>query len=113
MVPVQQNVSISLTWNTSSTNVVSSAAAAQLGQTALAAYVNGIAVGQPMNLFELQATFQTAMSTILDPNLLTRMVFSVIINGSVVAPISGTGVIAGDPEGYFTTTASAITISQG
>lgn len=111
--PPQQSVTITLTWNTTSGNVVSEAAMAQLGNPALVNYVNNIAVGQPMNLFELQATFQEAVSSIIRPDLLTRMVFSVSINGVGVAPSAGTGIIAGDPESYFLTNASGVVINQG
>lgn len=111
--PPEQSVTIDLTWNTSSPNFISSAAIAQLGAPALAAYVNSLSVGVPMNLFELQSTFQAAVATVLDPQLLTRMVFTVNIDGVTVAPTSGTGIIAGDPESYFLTTANDITITQG
>lgn len=111
--PPQQTVTIAVTWNTTSTNFVSSASVAQLGAPAIADYVNAISAGQPMNLFELQDVFQTAIASILSPALLTRMVFSVNINGVGVAPIAGTGIIAGDPESYFLTTDSQITFIQG
>jgi hypothetical protein len=41
------------------------------------------------------------------------MVFSVSVNGVGVTPQVGTGIIAGDPESYFTTTAPSIVINQG
>lgn len=113
VVPPQQTVTITLTWNTSSPNIVSDTAMAQLGNPALLDYVNGIAVGQPMNLFELQTTFQEAVSSIVSPDLLTRMVFAVSINGIGVSPESGTGIIAGDPESYFFAISSGIVINQG
>jgi hypothetical protein len=111
--PPEQEVTIGLLWNTSSPNFVSDAAVAQLGAPALAAYVNSIFAGQPMNLFELQTTFQEAIRNVLAPSLLTRMVFTVSIDGVVVAPDAGTGVIDGDPESYFLTTATAIVIARG
>jgi hypothetical protein len=113
VVPPQQAVTMTVTWNTTSGNIVSQAAVSQLASPALVAYVNGIATGQPMNLFELQTTFQEAIASILDPNLLTRLVFAVSINGVGVSPGSGTGIIAGDPESYFLTSSSGIVISQG
>lgn len=111
--PPAQTVTMTLTWNTTATNFISSAAVASLGQTALAAYVNGLPVGAPMNLFELQTAFQNAISSVLDPNLLTRMVFTVDINGTPTPPESGTGIIAGDPESSFACQTSGITITQG
>lgn len=122
--PPQQSVAISLTWNTTSDNPVSNVAMAQLGGPALQNYVNGgtnadgtvypgISSGQPMNLFELQAVFQQAVAPLLDPQLLTRMVFAVSIDGVGVAPETGTGIIAGDPESFLFVQLSDIDIAQG
>jgi hypothetical protein len=113
VVPPQQAVAMTVTWNTTAANFVSPSAVAQLAQPALAGYVNGIPVGLPINLFELQAVFQAAIASILSPQLLTRMVFAVSINGIGVAPSAGTGIIAGDPESYMFTTIAAITVVQG
>jgi hypothetical protein len=111
--PPQQTVAIAVTWNTSSPNFVSSAAVAQLSSPALVNYVNSVKVGAPINLFELQTTFQVSIASILDPSLLTRMEFAVSINGIGVEPVSGTGVIAGDPESYFLTSSASISVVQG
>ena len=111
--PPQETVAMAVVWNTSSPNFVSNSAVTQAVQPALANYVNSVPVGQPMNLFELQAVFQAATVSILPNQLLTRMVFTVQINGVTVSPESGTGIIAGDPESYFYTTQTAITVSQG
>lgn len=111
--PPEQTVAISVTWNTNSPNFVSAAAIAQLGAPAIAAYVNSIFVGAPINVFELQSVFQAAIEPVLATPLLTRIVISVDINGVTTAPNSGTGIIAGDPESYFQTTANAIVIAQG
>ena len=111
----QQLVTASVTWNTTATNFVNTAAIAQLAAPVLAAYVNQIPVGQPMNLFDMQDTFRNAVSTVLAPALLTRVVFAVSINGIGVAPVSGTGVIAGDSESYLWAdpTGVGFTITQG
>ena len=111
--PPQQTVAISLTWNTSAENFVSSAAVAQLGNPALVAYVNSIPVGAPINLYEMQTVFQEAIVSVLAPALLTRMVFEVSINGVGVDPSAGTGIIAGDPESYFLTSTTEVVITQG
>jgi hypothetical protein len=111
--PPQQTVNLAVTWNTISTNAVSNAAMQQAAAPALAAYVNSIVVGQPMNLFELQATFQAATASILPTAQLTRLVFAVSVNGVGVAPEAGTGIIAGDPESYFQTSSTQISIVQG
>ena len=110
--PPAQTVTMTVTWNTPLSGV-STAGVAQAGQTALAAYINSIYVGQPINLFLLQETFQLAVANIIPAYQLTRMVFAVSINGIGVSPSSGTGIIAGDPESYFTCLATGINITQG
>lgn len=113
VLPPLQSVTMVVTWNTIQTALVSNTTIASLAQPALANYVTGLPVGQPMNLFELQATFQTATASVIPNAVLTRMVFAVSINGVGVAPTAGTGIIQGDPESYFSTTAEAITVNQG
>jgi hypothetical protein len=111
--PLQQTVSVNLLWNTTSTNYVSPTAVAQLGNPAIVNYINSIYVGQPINVFELQNVFQNAIVTIIPPQLLSRMVFTVYINGYEVSPDSGTGLIYGDPESYFETNTASVIIAQG
>lgn len=113
VIPPQQTVTLIVTYNTTESNFVSQAAIIQAGQPALVNYINTIPVGQPINLFELQSVFQQAISAVLPPQFLTRMVFTVNINGITTAPLSGTGIIQGDPESYFLTTISGVVISQG
>ena len=111
--PPLQNVAITVLWNTTGTNLVANSAVAQLAQQPIADYINGIYVGQPINIFELQNVFQSAISSVIPPTLLSRMVFSVTINGVLTAPTSGTGLIVGDPESYFETSLPLISISRG
>lgn len=111
--PPPQNVSVNLTWNTISSNFVNPLTISQVGTPVIADYINSITVGQPINLFELQQVFQQAVKDIIPPQLLTRMVFSVTINGAVVNPNTGTGVIPGDSESYFITTEAQVIVTQG
>jgi hypothetical protein len=111
--PLQQTVSVNLLWNTTSTNYVSPIAVAQLGNPAIVNYINSIYVGQPINIFELQNVFQNAIVTIIPPQLLSRMVFTIYINGDEVSPEAGTGLIYGDPESYFETNTASVVINQG
>jgi hypothetical protein len=111
--PPQQTVTVQLTWNTSSPNSVSSSAVQQLAQPAIANYVNGITVGQPINQFELQSAFKKAVAPLIPSNLITKMLFTVSINGVSTPPETNTGIIAGDPESYFSCTSSNVTVTQG
>ena len=111
--PPEQTVAIAITWNTTYPYLVSPQAMTQAAQPAIASYVNAIPVGQPMNLFELQAVFQAATASLVPTALLTRMVFVVSVNTVTIDPESGTGIIAGDPESYFFIQQSSITVTQG
>jgi hypothetical protein len=57
--------------------------------------------------------FQGAISSLLDPSLLTRMVFAVSIDGVGVSPVSGTGIIQGDSQSFLYATSSGINVVQG
>lgn len=113
VIPPVQAVTMVVTWGTISTGFVSSASVAAATQPAIAGYVNALPVGAPMNLFELQATFQAATAALIPTQLLTRLLFTISINGISAVPQAGTGIIAGDPESYFATTAAAIVVNQG
>lgn len=111
--PPQQDVQVSLVWDTTATNFVSSASVAQLGTPAIVDYINSIYAGQPINVYQMQAAFMTAIESVLPRHLLTRMSFTVSINGVSTPPESGTGIIIGDPESYFLTDSTQVSIIQG
>ena len=111
--PVAQTVTMTVTWNTSATNFSGGSSFPTLTIAPMAAYINALTVAQPINLLELTAIFQQAIAAVLDPNLLTRLVFSVYINGTLTPPATGYSSIAGNSEGYFTCAATGITVVQG
>ena len=111
--PPAQTVAMTVTWNTLSTNYVNPVSVAQAATADVVSYTNSIVVGQPINVFELTTVFQSAVQSLVPPQLLTRLVFSIDINGVGVSPSAGTGIIPGDPESYFLTNASLVTIVQG
>lgn len=111
--PPQQLVSLTATWNTISTNYVNPNAVAQAAAPEIVTYINSIFSGQPINIFELNTAFQAAIAAIIPPQLLTRLVFAVDINGVGASPVSGTGEIPGDPESYFYTDITQITVVHG
>ena len=113
VIPPLQTVTVTATWNTDSTNVVNPAAVAQLGGPAIAAYINSVAVGQPINIRQAGEAFAAAISPVLPSELLSRLVLAVSINGISTAPASGTFLVNGDPESYFYAVNSGITVVQG
>lgn len=111
--PPAETVTLALTWNTISTNYVSPTAVSTAAIPAIVAYINSIAVGQPINTYELQNTFQTAVASIVSPTLISKIDFVIEINGQTVSPATGTGMIYGDPESFFETTNALVTVAQG
>ena len=111
--PPQQVVTLAATWNTTLPNFTAGSQVNQLAAPAMQAYINSIGVGQPINLLELTATFQTAVASVLPALNLTTLTFAVTINGSSALPTAGTSIIPSDPESYFYASASAVTSVQG
>lgn len=110
--PPQQVVTVSCIWNTTLPNFTAGAQVNQLGAPAIQSYINGITVGQPINLLAMEAAFQQAVSSVLPTPNLTTLTFSVTINGSSAIPVAGTSVILSDPESYFSCSASGVTVTQ-
>lgn len=113
VIPLQQIVKIALTWNTNAENTVSTDTVTSLGQSALVSYINGIYAGAPINLFQMQSVFASAVSNAVPTTNLTRMEFTVYIDGEEVTADTGTGVIQGDTQSYLYTTTSDVTITRG
>ena len=111
--PPSQTVDVVITWNTISTNLISPTAVAQLTIPAIVEYINSISVGQPINTYELQDAFQNAVEPIIPPSQVSKIDYVVAINGIATAPTAGTLLIYGDPESYFSTNASLVSVVQG
>jgi hypothetical protein len=111
--PAAMVTTLAVTWNTTLTNFTAGASVNQLIIAAGLAYINGITVGQPMNLLVLQEQIQAAVAPILAPINLTTLQFVVTIGGFVVSPTAGTSIIPPtDNESYFTAAATAVTSVQ-
>ena len=111
--PPQQVVTMTVTWNTTATNYINPASISSLAIPAIVDQINAIPVGQPINIFQLQSAFLSAVADVIPPQLLTRLIFTISVNGISSVPVSGTGEIPGDPESYFYTNSSLVTVTQG
>jgi hypothetical protein len=111
----QQTVTMTVTWNTTLSNFSGGGAFPGLVQAPLVAYINALDPGAPINIFAMEKIFETAVAALLPADFLTRLVFSVSINGTSTPVSSGTGIVVGDDEGYFFTSldGSGITVLQG
>ena len=111
--PPEQVVTVAVTWNTTLPNFVASAAVNQAIILAVQSYVNGILVGQPINLLVMNEVIQNAVAPVLSPVNLTTLEFVVTIDSEVVEPTAGTWIIPSDPESYFAISATGCTSAQG
>ncbi len=111
--PPVQAVTLAVTWNTTQPNFVSGSAVDQYIIGAGLSYINGIVVGQPINLLVLQEQIQAAVALVLSAPNLTTLEFAVTVNGVAATPTAGTSIIPSDPESSFAAAATAVTSVQG
>ena len=111
--PVSQTVTVAVTWNTTLPNFSGGSVVAGLAVAPIQAYLNGLGIGQPINLIEMQEVFVNAVASVLSSENVTTLEFAVTINGTSVSPTSGTSIIEGDIEGYFTAGPGSVTVTQG
>ena len=112
--PPAQSVEVQLTWDSISPNFVSDTAVNQLGTPAIVNYVNSIPVGFPINLYAMEVAFVNAVLPLFNNNasLISKMAWTVSINGVSTPPAVGTFLVYGDPESYFNLLATDVTITQ-
>ncbi|MGG2044784.1 baseplate J/gp47 family protein [Burkholderia gladioli] len=111
--PKQQNVGVTVTWNTISGNVISDDSVVQVIQPAVLGYINGINGGGVINENVLRGLVMNALSTIIPAQDITRLVFGYTIDGNTVAPPAGEQEISGLDEGFFVTTVANISVIRG
>jgi hypothetical protein len=110
--PPQQEVSIFVDWATISNNYVSPAAVSQLANAAIVTYINSIYAGQPISLYQIQCAFKDSIVNVLPSNLISTIEINIYIDGVQSLPQAGTGLVYGDPESYFFTQTSLITVNK-
>lgn len=108
---VEQVVTINLTWNTTLADFTQGSAVDQIVVQPLADVVNAIPVGAPLNILDLNSAFIEAVSSILDQSDISKMDFSITVDGSPVTPTNY--IISSDLESYFSVVTTAITVTQG
>jgi hypothetical protein len=110
--PPQQVVTVAVTWNTNLPSFTAGASVNQLAAPAIQSYINSIFAGQPINLLEMTAVFQNAVSGVISPNNVTTLQYVVTINGVAASPSAGTSIIPSDPESYFYCAPTGVTVTQ-
>lgn len=112
VIPTSQITNAVITWNTTASTFINPATVATLVRVPVAAYINSIPVGQPINIYEIQCIVLKAMSALVDPSLVSLIDVEIVINGTVVPPKPNTDLVYGSEYGYFTTTLSSIVVQQ-
>jgi hypothetical protein len=113
LLPAQELVTMNVWWQTDSPNYVSQSAMSQAAAPKIAEYVNSLYVGiTPINVYEMQSIFLIAVRNIVASENITVLKFDVAFNDISYAPEPNTGIIPGDPNSYFYTTADNIIVQQ-
>jgi hypothetical protein len=100
VLPPQQTVTMTVTWQSISPNYVANATIAGLAQPSIASYINSIAVGQPMNILQISDAFTSVLPTSIPESSISLLAFQIYVDGILSVP-SG-NLIYADPESSFT-----------
>ena len=112
VVPSSQNVVVLITWNSASTTYIDPAGVAKAVQQNIADYVNAIAVGQPINIFQIQDIFLKSVEGLVAASLLSMIQVQIGINGAIKPPAPESSLVYGDTYAYFSTSAAQIQVKQ-
>lgn len=110
--PLQQQVALQASWQTSAVNIVDNATVQEAVAPQIAAYINGLAVNDPLNLLQLNAIFEAALLQFIPSNQITHLSFEVFLDGILTAPAPGSTTLTGDPESYFVSDNDLITLER-
>ncbi|MEG0234069.1 MAG: baseplate J/gp47 family protein [Hafnia sp.] len=112
VVPSSQNVVVLITWNTASTSYIDPTGIEKAVQQNIADYINAVAVGQPINIFEIQDIFLNSVSGLVAASLVSMIEIQIGINGAITPPVAGSSLVYGDTYAYFSTSAAQIQVKQ-
>ncbi|EHM3440639.1 hypothetical protein K2B09_003034 [Salmonella enterica subsp. enterica] len=112
IIPASQITSVILTWNTAALNAVNPDTVSTLAKPLIVEYINSLAVGEPVNIYQIQTIFLAIMTTMVNPTQVSLIDVQVGINGEIVPPDEGTDLVYGDTYGYFSADASHVTVQK-
>lgn len=112
VVPSSQNVVVLITWNTASTSYIDPTGIEKAVQQNIADYISAIAVGQPINIFEIQDIFLSSVNGLVAASLVSMIEIQVGINGVIKPPAAGSSLVYGDTYAYFSTSSAQIQVKQ-
>ncbi|MBP2171016.1 hypothetical protein J2125_004208 [Erwinia toletana] len=112
ILPTSQMASVILTWNIRVADQLDPDSVSVVAITPLVDYINDIPIGEPINTYQIKSIFLSAISPLISPTQISLIDVSIGINGVVVPPLTGTGLIYGGEYGYFTTDPSRVTVQR-
>ncbi|MCA1920980.1 baseplate J/gp47 family protein [Buttiauxella noackiae] len=110
--PTSQMATVILTWNTMVADQLDPDSVYAATSTAIVDFINGIAIGEPVNTYQLETLFLTALTPLINPAQVSLIEINIGINGTIVPPKADTGLVYGGEYSYFTTDQSHITVQQ-
>lgn len=110
--PTSQAVKAIITWNSTSENFIDPASISAAVVPRVVQYINAIPVGQPVNIYQIQTIFQLAVTTLVNPALISLIDVAIAIDGVIVPPDSNTDLVSGDAYSFFTTDSASVTVQQ-
>lgn len=111
--PVSQTVNVIVAWNTYNANFTSDGAIAGVAQKPISEYIQNLPIGYAINIDEMKKVFLDATVDILPNQYMSKIDFEVLIDNVSTPPTTGTNLVKGDIEGYFTTFDQNIVIQRG
>lgn len=112
VLPVSQKAAVILTWNIRVTELLDPDSVSTVTTLPIVDYINGIPIGEPINTYQIESIFLAAISPLINPSQVSLIDVSIGINGSIVPPSPGTGLVYGGEYSYFTTDQSNVTVQQ-
>lgn len=111
--PVQNVVTMGVTWNTNLTAFTSGSAVNAAAQPAIVDYINSLGVNQAVNYGSIQAAFVNAVSGIIAQENISQFSITMTINGSSASPSAGLQIVPPlNSDGYFYVAATDVTVAQ-
>lgn len=112
VLPTSQMVTVILTWNTRISDLLDPDSVTASTSTKLVDYVNNVPIGEPINTYQIESLFLDAITPMASPTQISLLEISIGINGLVVPPREGTGLVFGGEYSYFSTNRSHVTVQQ-
>lgn len=112
VIPGSQNVRAFIEWNTVGNTYVDPTAMQLAAQKPVSDYINDIATGQPINIYQIQDIFLESVKGLVPASMVSLIDVKIGINGVLAEPEPETNLVYGDTYGYFTTSPSQIEITK-